>query len=50
MWVVASRLSSGEKPVLDEILRSDIDHHAIARPDGVEVPAAHPELCALLRR
>ena len=49
VWVVASRLTRGEKPVLDEVLRSDIDHHAFALSDGVEVPAEQPELGALLR-
>lgn len=50
VWVVASRLTSGEDPVLDETLRGDIDNHAIASPVRVEAVAAQPALCALLRR
>ncbi|PNG58913.1 hypothetical protein WDL1CHR_03467 [Variovorax sp. WDL1] len=50
VWVVASRLTGGEEPVLDQALRGDIDNQAIAPPVGIEAAAAQPAPCALLRR
>lgn len=45
VWVVASRLTGGEKPELDATVRSDIDHQAVAPP-----LSERPVLCALLQR
>lgn len=50
VWVVASRLTSGEKPILDETLRSDIDHQAVAPPGGIAALSERPVVCALLQR
>jgi hypothetical protein len=50
VWVVASRLASGETPVLDETLRSDIGHQAIAPPGRTAVPFERPVVYALLQR
>ena len=50
VWVVASRLTGGEKPELDATVRSDIDHQAVAPPGCIVALSERPVLCALVQR